>query len=112
MDTAITWRVDCNALFAREKMVWAEMRHYTEGPIGQQHQFPVCPVGLNSTTRLNVCPRFYRKNVKSQRRSFFTHTCLTSILLLRTLLSDLGFHRADSVFFSSCQYWKINTLLL
>ena len=49
MDTAITWRVDCNALFAREKMVWApEMRHYTEGPIGQQHQFPVCPVGLPS----------------------------------------------------------------
>ena len=28
---------------------WApEMRHYTEGPIGQQHQFPVCPVGLPS----------------------------------------------------------------
>ena len=102
MDTAITWRVDCNALFAREKMVWAEMRHYTEGPIGQQHQFPVCPVGLPSPQLYYplecVCPR-YRKNVKSQRRSFFTHTCLTSILLLRTLLSDLGFHRADSVFF-------------
>ena len=50
----------------------------------------------------------------------FLHTCLTSILVLRTpknllllLKFDLGFHsRAADTFFSSCQYWKINTLLL
>mgnify|MGYP006905848605 CR=1 FL=1 len=84
MDTAITWWV-CNALFAREKMVWApEMRHYTEGPIGQQHQFPVCVLPAILSALLRWMSSTTAKMSKASSGDHFLHTCLTSILVLRT----------------------------
>ena len=89
MDTAITWRVDCNALFAREKMVWAEMRHYTEGPIGQQHQFPVCPVGLPSPQlyySVECVSSLPQKCQKPEEIIFYTHMPYVNTAVTHTSL--------------------------